>query len=381
MLSTRWQVEEIAHEEGLRKLRAEWTELLEHSRVDTPFLTWEWLSCWLRHLAGNRAPAILTVRDRGTLLGIAPWIRRPGILSSLEFMGTGAVGSDYLDVIARREFEGAVLSALAERLVERNESLFLHGILADSSVCHDLSRRLDDAGWTHARQEIGVCPYVDLSAGDWDEYLAGLSSSHRYNFRRRCRQLERDFDVSFERPESARETADALQVLVDLHLQRWDDRGGSDALHRDALVAFHRDFVQHARDRGWLRLYVLRLDGRPAAALYGLLYGGRFYFYQSGFDPEFSKYSPSLVTLGLTIQDAMEEGAREYDLLHGDERYKFHWTERTRTLETVECHPPGLTSALVRNGRRLSAAARGAAREFLPEPVIAALSDIRDRRA
>jgi CelD/BcsL family acetyltransferase involved in cellulose biosynthesis len=95
-----------------------------------------------------------------------------------------------------------------------------------------------------------------------------------------------------------------------------------------------------ALERGWLRLYVLRLDGRPAASLYGFKYGPVFYFYQSGLDPSFEKQSVGLVIMGLAIQKAIEEGAEEYDFLHGGESYKFLWARGTRELTRLELYPP-----------------------------------------
>ena len=57
----------------------------------------------------------------------------------------------------------------------------------------------------------------------------------------------------------------------------------------------------------------------PAAALYGFAYGGRFHFYQAGFDEGFARLSVGLVTIGLTIQQAFTEALDEYDFLHGAE--------------------------------------------------------------
>src|SRR6185436_11069264 len=100
--------------------------------------------------------------------------------------------------------------------------------------------------------------------------------------------------------------------------------GQSEAFHSDSIVEFHREFVQTAAERGWLRLLLIHLDGVPAASLYGLRYGPTFYFYQSGFDPAFSKHSVGVATMGLAIKTAIEEAALEYDFLHGNEEYKFH---------------------------------------------------------
>jgi hypothetical protein len=76
------------------------------------------------------------------------------------------------------------------------------------------------------------------------------------------------------------------------------------------LTAFHREFSQIALKRGWLRLYLLRLDGKPASFLYGFHYGRKFYFYQSSFDAAYAKHSPGLIMMGLAIRSAIEEGRR-----------------------------------------------------------------------
>jgi CelD/BcsL family acetyltransferase involved in cellulose biosynthesis len=132
------------------------------------------------------------------------------------------------------------------------------------------------------------------------------------------------------------------------------------------LVAFHREWTQVALKRGWLRLYLLRLNGKPAASLYGLMYGGTFYFYQSSFDAAYTQSSVGLITMGLAIQSAIEEGAQEYDLLHGSEAYKSHWSHHSRELARLESFPPGgmgrfchISIELVRAVRRI--ASRGPA--------------------
>jgi CelD/BcsL family acetyltransferase involved in cellulose biosynthesis len=123
-----------------------------------------------------------------------------------------------------------------------------------------------------------------------------------------------------------------LPVLFELHRKRWSERGGSDGLFGPGLPEFHEEASRLALERGWLRLCVLWLGETPAAALYGFRYGAVFSFYQCGFDPRFAKLGVGLVALGLAIRSAVLEGAGEFDLLHGEEPYKFHWAKRTRAL-------------------------------------------------
>ena len=117
-----------------------------------------------------------------------------------------------------------------------------------------------------------------------------------------------------------------------------------------------------ALDRGWLRLFVMTIDGRPAASLYGFCYDHTFYFFQSGFDPAFSKQSVGLLSMGLAIRSAIEEGAAEFDLLRGGEAYKFHWARESRELGCLELYPPCGRALLYKRARAVSRAAKTMAR-------------------
>jgi len=189
--------------------------------------------------------------------------------------------------------------------------------------------------------KINVCPTIDLTGQTWETYLAGLGSEHRYNFRRKLKNLEKRFAVRFELASSEPQCRQALETLVALHSLRWNQRGGSDAFFLPEHIAFHKELSSLALPKGWLRLFTLYLDDKAVASLYGFRYGRVFYFFQSGFDPAFSNYSTGLITMGLAIKSAIEEGAQEYDLLHGAEQYKFHWAREARELGRIELYPPG----------------------------------------
>jgi len=110
---------------------------------------------------------------------------------------------------------------------------------------------------------------------------------------------------------------------------------------------------------------VITLDGRPAAAYYGFRYREKSLFYQSGFDPAFVRSSVGLVMIGLTIRDAIAEGASEYDMLHGDESYKVLWTKSVRQLIRLDIYRPGRLGRMHSNAARAIAGARRFAKRIL----------------
>ena len=193
-----------------------------------------------------------------------------------------------------------------------------------------------------------------------------MGRQHRYTVQRKMRNLSKTFDMRLDQVTTETQRQQALPLLIAMHNLRWEERGGSSAFCTPSLVAFHEEFTRLALARGWLRLFTLRLDGKPAGSLYGLRYKRVFYFYQSGLDPAYAKHSVGLVAMALSIQSAIDEGAEEYDLLHGDEAYKFHWAPRVREVGKFLISPPGLAGAIYQRASRFDRQARLFARRALP---------------
>jgi CelD/BcsL family acetyltransferase involved in cellulose biosynthesis len=364
-------VERVSSEGGFAALREEWDELLGDSDGAGVFLTWEWLHGWWTHLAADRELLLLAVRAGRQLVALAPLASRPAALLAspplrcIELLGSGTAGSDHLDVIARRGCAQEAARALAGALSRAGRLIVLARIRGGPSAARVLAAELEELGWHGERRSTEVCPFAVRPAGGFAEYLAGRGAEHRYAFRRKLRALRRRHAVRLDavRDEAGRPAA--LQILVDLHRKRWHGRGHSEAFDGVGQLAFHEEFSMLALARGWLRLFVLRLDGRPAAALYGFRHGRVFSFFQSGFDPAFAKESVGLVTMGLAIQAAFDEGADEFDLLHGDEPYKLHWASATRELARLELYPPGARGRISRSVVALATRARRTGRRLL----------------
>jgi CelD/BcsL family acetyltransferase involved in cellulose biosynthesis len=358
---TRFQLRTIEDIRGLIPMEQEWNTLLAESASDSLFLSWEWMHLWWRHFGKGRQLRAIEIRDGKDLLALLPLCIVSG---RVEFLGTGSVGSDYLDLIVHADDEPEVLKAIARILVETGMIMRFAQFRANS-VIQEVAAQLARDGSRIVKRNTGVCPYLNLEGFTWDEFVASLGQSHRENVRRRIRQLEKasiDFDVT----ETDAERRQNLQILFELHDRCWKSRGGSDAFHTRELISFHEEFSRIALDRGWLRLFVLRVDGKPAAAVYGFLRNGKFYFYQSGFDPGFRNSSVGMVALALTIRRAIEEKAIEFDFLHGNEEYKFRWTRDFRELKCIDVYPQTLAGSVAMHWNQAARATRRMARYVIP---------------
>lgn len=352
-------VEMVENVGQLKSLRDAWDELLSESAADNMFLTWEWMYTWWKHLGAPRKLHVLIVRRESRLIAIAPFAVRPpqpwrlSPFDALEFLGMGSVGSDYLDLIVRRNEESAALAALADYLSGQRLMFELKRVLTGSTATSRLAARFEKRGWSSDTSVTETCPYIRLQGHTWESYLASLGSSHRQNLRRCLRRIEKAFTLDFLEVKTEEQRHECLKLFEVLHHKCWDTRQGSNALDSEAVMRFHEEFSSLALQRGWLRLLLLRLNGQPAASIYGFRYRDVFYYYQAGYDPQFSRYSVGLVAMGLSIRSAIDQDICEYDLLHGVESYKYLWAGNERSLNMLSCYPPGMYGSMARRTHRV----------------------------
>ena len=62
------------HRDGIEELLPEWEQLFAADDQATPFSSAEWARAWWTHWAGAGRPFIVTVRDGGRLVGLAPLV-------------------------------------------------------------------------------------------------------------------------------------------------------------------------------------------------------------------------------------------------------------------------------------------------------------------
>jgi CelD/BcsL family acetyltransferase involved in cellulose biosynthesis len=286
----------------------DWSRLAEeHGSI---FATPEWLLSWWRHFGAGRE--LLLSVEPDAVLPLYVWRERP--LRVVRVLGHGP--GDELG-----PFGPGAREALA-RWVESEP----FDILACQQLPGPESWASALPGGTLLSREGS--PVLDFAGQTWEELLKGKSRNFRDQVGRRGRALERDFRVEYRLVTDAEPAA--LDTFFRLHAMR---HGGPTVITR--TEGFQREFAAVAAERGWLRLWLLELDGRPAAAWLGYRFAGAEFYYQAGRDPAFDKHSVSFVLLAHTIRAALEDGAHEYRFLRGDEPYKYRFATADPGLESI----------------------------------------------
>lgn len=345
------QVHEVTDAAALASLRAEWNELLARAADPTPFQSFEWQETWWRH-HGSGQLWLLAVRDHGALVALMP-------LSIARYRGTplrqvrflGAPLSDFQEILAVAGREEEARALLLSHLAQHGDRWDLCDFadqrqgtsLADLHAMPDGLRPL----LVHHR----VCPYIPL-ADSWENFTKGLSKNMRANVGRRRRQVAKQFGATAELAQASN-LRQSMEELFALHNARWRRRGVAGAFAGARIQAFHHDVAAQLLARGWLKLHLLKLEGVTRAAFYCFQLGTRVYYYLSGFDLAYSKWSIGNVTMSYAIERAILDGAREFDLLRGDETYKFAWNAAERETSRLILGRPGWRSSFALQGHAL----------------------------
>jgi perosamine synthetase len=325
--------------EGFSGLQDAWTGLAEAS--GNIFATWEWNSIWWRHFGTRRALATYICTDStGAPKAILPLHRgTSGGLRLVRFIGHRQ--ADHLSPICAPHDRAVAATALRAALDQEKFDVFIGDKMGA------------DEGWGalvggRVLRRTGS-PVIRYHGRSWEEFLHSRSANFREQVRRRERKLRREHELALRLCERQEHLKDDLATLFRLHAGRWESGDGT--WFSESAAAFHSEFAACALDRGWLRLWILEVDGTPAAAWYGFRYGGAEFYYQAGRDLAHERSSVGFVLLAHTIREALEDGMEEYRFLEGAEPYKYRFATDDAGLETI-----GLSRG-VRGGAALAAAA------------------------
>lgn len=342
---------------SLEELRDDWTRLAE---LDGDiFKTWEWARAW-EDTCGADGSLLLTFGRPGRpLTGIARLVttgRRP-----MRLVGfAGQTPADQTGPVCAPADRAAVAVALRRAIGTRHGR---PGVL----LARGLMR---EQGWAELLDGIVLkrqpSPVLELAGRDWDGWLASKSTNFRQQVQRRERKLVRDHGLAYRAVTAADELPAALAQLMTFHDARW--QGESSFFSSDGR-ALHAAFARSAQERGWLRLWVAELDGRPAAYWLGYRFGGDYWFFQLARDPEWHKTSIGMVLLAHTVRCAFEEGAARYRFLSGTHEYKLRFADADAGHEAVLVTTPRLAGPArlaVAAGRRIPGSVLERIRRFVP---------------
>ncbi|TKJ31600.1 MAG: hypothetical protein CEE40_00850 [Chloroflexi bacterium B3_Chlor] len=321
-------VETHTDSQAFLSLEGEWNRLLKRSRADTLFSTWQWQTIWWDCFGQDAQLSIVTVREAGELIGLAPFYALPSSESGRTMRLVGGVEvSDYLDIIVARGREDLAYAALWHCLTDDHsypwEVLDLHNVPASSptlTVLSGLARKTQGIEVSAEVEE--VCPVINLPS-TWERYLSLLNKKQRHEVRRKIRKAKREASARWYYAQDERSLHAEVEDFIRLHQK--SDRGKMAFMDRRKQAFFH-SIARAALEHGWLKLAFLVINEVKVAAAFCFDYDEVILVYNSGYDPQlYSSLSTGIVLLACCIRDAIEEGRKTFDFLRGEEEYKYRF--------------------------------------------------------
>ena len=345
-----YEVAEISELEEFRALGPEWDALLGESGSDLPFLRHDWFRLWWTHFGAGRRLSIITARRSGRLALALPMVEErerwfPAPLTKLRSLTNAH--SFRFQIPLRRGEEGSVRAAW-DFLARRGRPWHLlelervpTGFPADRALL--LAAR--QTGRAAGVWEGGRSPYLTLE-GTWEAYLGSLKAKHRSNLRNRLKRLQKLGAVRYELVTAPEESAAALADAFAIEGTGWKGEQKSAIGMDPTLTRFYTEWGKLAAERGWLRLWFLRVGERRVAFEYNLEYKRVLYCMKIGYDSELHPYSPGQTLKAAVLERAFRDGMREYDFLGVMDEAKGDWTSSGRPFNWVYVYNGGPQSRL-----------------------------------
>ncbi len=312
----------LEHFDGIQ---GEWEELLPSCNTDTVFVTPWWQRAWLRHFGNESELRILSVRDEGTAVGIAPLMLRDGVIS---FLGDTDL-FDYHDFLVPKGNEAPFYTALFDYLSAMDwHTIDLRSLPQESPTLRHVPELAERKGYSVGTPEEDVTPVADLPP-TWDEYLASLPKKARHELRRKLRRLGKAGIYRQYECTSPQTISTGMQDFFRLHRASSPEKAGFMTPKRER---FFLDVAGELGIRGQFRLAFLELNGVRVASCISFDYRDSYFLYNSGYDPSYSRLSVGLLNKALAVKGAIESGKRSFDFLRGAERYKYDLGAKDRVL-------------------------------------------------
>jgi len=324
------------------QFKAEWELLWQQASHSTLFNSVEWFLTWAKSFAPPLAqtplhftrayevvpfnhaqwhPHVVVVRDQGRCVGILPllsfkgvWRRCPAriLLSPVNSQAwrSGFLLADGADWAYQAALE--FLQAKADWDV-----LLLDGLERELGVetsvrCSAVKQKLlvakQDFPWRNR--------FIRLS-GDWEEYLSSKGKHFRKGLRQQEGYLAQLGEITVERHTSELSGDAGLQAFFEIDTESWKAEDGESVAATAELSQFYTRLYHGLAVSGRCEIWLLRIAGEPASAVFCIADKNIFYAYKTSFKQKFSsaRLSPGLILLTHLIKQGYSAGYQEIDFL------------------------------------------------------------------
>jgi hypothetical protein len=332
------------------EMQKEWNELLNNSKANTLFLTWEWQSLWWKTWATEYALSlnIITVRNsNGTLVGIAPlyshncYVAKIIPCKQLLLIGNSAkigpsIRSEFLDFIVHINDSERIISIILSAINDDKSwgKIILGDIITQSETFAAITNKNSFVRRTYTRSILKDTGIRIDTTKNTSTYIESLGKSVRRSYFSRRNRISNTSELSTYTNQESAESS--LALLNSFHVLRW----GRPCFDEFASK-FHKQLCTVSPMVIRPDISTVKIDSDYTSVIYNVDYNRMRYNLQLGFKPiNDKKISTGHIQLGFSLESSFAaSNIDSFDLLAGNGKntfYKEKLSGKAYRLFTIE---------------------------------------------
>tara|TARA_R110001599_G_scaffold79463_3_gene215308 strand:- start:14697 stop:15851 length:1155 start_codon:yes stop_codon:yes gene_type:complete len=324
-----YSVKTITNIEQAKLLENEWRILTEkNAEIKTDlqcFMSWEWLSQWLETYQDYILNLkIICVLYHDEVVAIAPFYISAtntwGVTQkALSFIATNEpeqceVASEFIDIAYSILHKEKISELLSEQLIKLNNiTKFSFKDLNKNALMYMVCQKIKAKMITYEEEVVGY------------QFINDINNPPQYSvsFLKKKKRILNKFEkignskyCQFVIAKDAIQALKLYEKLVELHLQRWQQRNKPGVFSNNYFYEFHRNFIINCFKKGMIVLSAIQIENKIISVNYSIKWHNTLFFYQSGID-ELHKpnVSPGLLNHLLLINYCEKQKIECYNLL------------------------------------------------------------------
>ncbi len=221
----------------------------------------------------------------------------------------------------------ALFQALRDQTALKVDVLRLWPVETGSELDKFVGQALLNSGFWVQCYDNSFNRFEDTKGLSFEAYFAGRSSNHRYNVRRRQRNLEKAGKVEvdiYSGDASQMELQRGIEGYILGTVESW--QSSSSMVSRQML-----SMIRLAAQSGCVRLGVIKLDGRCIAGQFWLVSSGIAHCMRLAYHADYKKLAPGVVLTSHMLAHVLDEDhVGEIDFGLGEDDYKEKWMKNSR---------------------------------------------------
>ena len=328
-------IEEINEIKEIELFSNEWLDLLmQDSDIDICFLYPEWFNCWWQSFGGKKQKLSILLWYTAKLSGVFPLFTFNDYYKGIPYRRLSFLenpNSPVVDFIVKTKDKIFAIPELISFLFHKKDwdIFILNKIDKDNVSFSILKKFLKSNKIPFFIRLIHNSPYIEISKS-WDEFWKETSQRFKKRIRNNFNRLFKAGNIKFEEVNNILGNDLPLRQAFQVSSNSWKAKLGTAMNSSPQRQTFFTNLSKIASQKGWLSIWLLKIDDVPAAMEYHLKHRGVTYAMRGDYDENYKKFSPGACLEAYIIQECFKKELKRYDFCGLDYDYKLHWTHKSK---------------------------------------------------